>query len=290
MTPSVEPSQGAGGTVTRNDEIVCGFIGLGSQGAPIAHRMLDAGFPTVLWARRPESLDPFRAKGARLATSIGELGGIAQHVGICVVNDDDVRQVCAELVPAMRHGSWIAIHSTIHPKTCAWVEHLAAGYGVGVIDAPVSGGSPAAEAGTLTLMLGGDPGTIAAATPVFQSFGRLIVRLGGVGTGQQAKLINNTLLAANIGLADRAFQAGESLGIEAQALLALLRESSGQSFGLGVRGRMTRPTDFSHGASLLKKDVDLLGQVLGAEHPAFVALQGACGTFLKQALGASSGA
>ncbi|CAN7321673.1 NAD(P)-dependent oxidoreductase [Phenylobacterium sp. LjRoot225] len=268
--------------------ITCGFIGLGDQGGPIARRMIEGGFATVLWARRPESLDPYRDTSARFAATIAELGAQAEHVGLCVVNDDDVRQVCEQLVPAMRPGSRIAIHSTVHPDTCRAIEKLAGERGVWVIDAPVSGGSPAAKAGALTLMLGGDPDVIAAARPVFETFGRLIVRLGDVGAGQHAKLINNTLLAANIGLADMALAVGAELGITKPALVELLLASSARSFGLEVRARMPEPSSFAHGAALLKKDVRLLGEVLGTEAAAFVALRDAAADFLERALAGTS--
>lgn len=268
----------------------CGFIGLGSQGAPIARRIIDAGFPTTLWARRPESLAPYRATAAKFAPTVAELGAGAEHVGICVVNDDDVREVCAQLIPVMRPGSRIAIHSTIHPDTCRELHAQAADRGIDLIDAPVSGGSPAADAGTLTLMLGGDPGAIAAATPVFESFGKLIVRLGQVGAGQHAKLINNTLLAANMGLADSALRAGEQLALDLSALLRLLMASSGRSFGLEVRGRMQNPTSFSHGASLLMKDMRLLEAVLGSDDPAVGAFRDAGGAFLAGCMDESGAA
>ncbi|CAN7490741.1 NAD(P)-dependent oxidoreductase [Phenylobacterium sp. LjRoot225] len=270
--------------------ITCGFIGLGDQGGPIARRMIDGGLPTVLWARRPESLDPYRDTPASFAATIAELGRKADHVGICVVDDDDVRQVCADLIPAMRPGARIAIHSTVHPDTCRSLEHDAAERGVFVIDAPVSGGSPAAKAGALTLMLGGEPDVIEAARPVFETFGRLIVRLGGVGAGQHAKLINNSLLAANIGLTDMALAAGAELGIAKDALVELLLASSGRSFGLEVRARMPAPTSFAHGAALLKKDVRLLGEVLGSEAPPFVALRDAADDFLSKALAGETAA
>ncbi|MET0363080.1 MAG: NAD(P)-dependent oxidoreductase [Sphingobium sp.] len=263
----------------------CGFIGLGSQGAPIARRMIDAGFPTMLWARRSESLAPYEGGSATFASTVAELGASCDHVGLCVVNDDDVRQVCAELIPAMRPGSRIAIHSTIHPNTCRAIAEEALNEGIAVIDAPVSGGSPAAEAGTLTLMLGGDPEIIEAALPVFRSFGRLIVRLGDVGAGQHAKLINNTLLAANIGLADRALEAGEQLDLDRAALIELLLASSGRSMGVEVRGRMAHPTAFAHGASLLKKDMNLLGAVIGEKTDAFQTFRAAGADFLRRALG-----
>lgn len=263
--------------------VSCGFIGLGSQGAPIARRMIDAGFPMTLWARRPETLEPFRATSARFATSIEELGAAADHVGICVVNDDDVRQVCERLIPAMRPASRIAIHSTIHPDTCRQIERQASDRGLWVIDAPVSGGSPAAEAGVLTLMLGGDPDVIAAARPVFESFGRLILHLGEVGRGQQAKLINNTLLAGNLGLAEAALEAGAELGIARDVLVELLLASSGRSFALEVRARLPAPDAFNHGGKLLAKDVRLLGEVLGTQDRAARGLSDAAMLFLARA-------
>ncbi len=266
----------------------CGFIGLGSQGAPIARRMIEAGLPVVLWARRPEALAPFRSTPARVAASIAQLGADADHVGICVVNDDDVRQVCDQLIPAMRPGSRIVIHSTIHPDTCRAIEALAADRGVWVVDAPVSGGSPAAEAGALTLMVGGDGDVVAAARPIFETFGRLIVHLGGVGSGQQAKLINNTLLAANLGLAHAALTAADGLGIDRSALVELLMASSGRSFGLEVCSRMSSPASFAHGGALLAKDVRLLGEVLGEQAPMVAALREAAAPFLDLACAGSS--
>ena len=126
----------------RESKEVWGFIGLGGQGGPMARRMIDAGLDTVLWARRPEALDPYRDSAARFAGTIAELGSQADCVGICVVNDADVQQVCDALIPAMRPGGLIVIHSTIHPDSCTGIERQAAAGGIRVIDAPVSGGGP----------------------------------------------------------------------------------------------------------------------------------------------------
>jgi 3-hydroxyisobutyrate dehydrogenase-like beta-hydroxyacid dehydrogenase len=244
-------------------KISCGFIGLGSQGAPIARRMVDAGFSTMLWARRTASFEPYRDTAALFATSLEDVGAHSDHVGICVVTDDDVREVCEILIPAMKSGARLAIHSTIHPETCREMAALAATRGIGLIDAPVSGGSPAAEAGTLTLMLGGDPATIAQSMPVFKSFGGLIVSLGEVGAGQHVKLLNNSLLLANLGLVEAVLKGGDSLGVDRAALINLLLNSSGKSFALDVRSRMADPSSFRHGGALLRKDLRLLGAVLG---------------------------
>ncbi|MBB4858764.1 3-hydroxyisobutyrate dehydrogenase-like beta-hydroxyacid dehydrogenase [Novosphingobium chloroacetimidivorans] len=261
--------------------ISCGFIGLGSQGAPIARRMIDAGFPTMLWARREAAFEPYRNTTALFVTSLEEVGAHSDHVGICVVNDDDVREVCATLIPSMRPGARLAIHSTIHPQTCREMETLGAKHGVEVIDAPVSGGSPAAEAGTLTLMLGGEPAAIAKSMPVFETFGRLIVRLGDVGAGQHVKLLNNSLLLANLGLVEAVLNGGDKLGVDRSALLNLLLNSSGKSFALEVRSRMADPGSFRHGGALLRKDLRLLGEVLGESDEAAKILRDASKPFVS---------
>jgi 3-hydroxyisobutyrate dehydrogenase-like beta-hydroxyacid dehydrogenase len=259
-----------------------GFIGVGSQGGPMAHRIIDGGYPLVVWARRPEVLEPYTAKGAKAAASVGELGAACVHVGICVVNDSDVAEIVAQLLPAMKPGSRIAIHSTILPSTCSALEEQCAGRGIHLIDAPVSGGSPGAEAGTLTVMCGASQEAFDAALPVFRTFGKLIVLLGEPGAGQRAKIINNSLMAANMGLAHAAMNAADAMGVGRQALAELIRESSGRSFGFDVYARLPSPAAFAIGAPLLAKDVGLLKSVLpddwGAE-----ALRAAAEPFLTAA-------
>src|SRR5262249_27064473 len=146
-----------------------GFIGLGSQGGPMARRIVESGFPLLLWARRPDALMPFKDTLAQVVGSVAELGAGAEHVGVCVVDDAGVRQVCAELIPAMRAGSRLAIHSTVHPNTVIELAKDAAARGISLIDAPVSGGGPGATARTLTVMMGGDEQAIAAARPIFET-------------------------------------------------------------------------------------------------------------------------
>jgi 3-hydroxyisobutyrate dehydrogenase len=241
-----------------------GFIGLGSQGGPMARRMVEAGYRLTLWARRPEALEPFRDTTAEHAASIAELGANADHVGICVVDDAGVREVCADLIPAMRAGGRIVIHSTVHPQTCIDLAAAASSHGLALIDAPVSGGGQGAAAGTLTVMAGGEVEAVAAARPVFATFASVIVHLGGVGAGQSAKLVNNALMAAHVALGWNALEAGAALGIDRAALTELVKVSSGRSYGFEVAARLPRPNAFAHGARLLAKDVRLLGEVLGA--------------------------
>jgi 3-hydroxyisobutyrate dehydrogenase-like beta-hydroxyacid dehydrogenase len=247
---------------------------LGSQGAPIARRIIDAGYPVLLWARREQTLRLFRDTSATIVKNIAELGAKADHVALCVTDDAAVREVCDELIPAMRPGTRLVIHSTTHPDTCRDVARLAALQDLVFIEAPVSGGAPAAAAGALTIMVGGSADAISAARPIFETFANLIVHLGDVGTGQVAKLINNTLLAANLGLAHSAMSAGSELGMDRKALLELVNASSGRSYALEVYARQPSLAAFANRATLLEK-VRMLGELISDQDPAFTVLRAA---------------
>jgi len=252
-----------------------GFIGLGSQGGPIAERLLAAGFSVAVWARREAALEPFVAAGATAAPSVGELGAQADHVGLCVVDDSGVIEVCDQLIPSMRPGSLLAIHSTILPESCAALAERCTQRGIAFVDAPVSGGGAAAAAGKLTVMCGGSDAAFAQAKPVFESFAGTLAHLGPAGSGQRAKIVNNALMAAHMGLAHAALDAGEALGINRSALAELIKASSGRSFGFEVYARLPNPRAFAHGAPLLVKDVSLLGAILPANKGASILRQAA---------------
>jgi len=231
----------------------------------MARRIVESGYPLVLWARRADSLGSFKDTPVQVASSISELGSRADHVGVCVVDDEGVREVCGELLPAMRSGSRVAIHSTVHPDTVVEIARQAAARDIAVIDAPVSGGGPAAAARTLTVMLGGDEQAIAAAQPVFATFGGLIVRVGEVGAGQMAKLVNNALMAAHVALAHYGLSGSDALGLDRTALAQIVKASSGRSYGFEVYSRLPSAAAFGHGAKLLAKDVRLFGEILGTD-------------------------
>jgi 3-hydroxyisobutyrate dehydrogenase len=259
-----------------------GFIGVGSQGGPMAHRIVDAGMPLVVWARRPEVLEPYTAKGAKAAASVAELGAQCAHVGICVVNDTDVLSITDQIIPVMKPGGRIAIHSTVLPETVAKLEAQCDANGLALIDAPVSGGSPAAEAGVLTVMCGGRQEAFDAALPVFRTFGRLVVLLGQAGAGQRAKIINNAMLSANMGIAMAALEAGAALDIDRAHFIELIKESSGRSFGFEVFARLPSPAAFATGAPMLLKDINLLKAVL-PDHVGAQELDAASARFLAAA-------
>jgi 3-hydroxyisobutyrate dehydrogenase-like beta-hydroxyacid dehydrogenase len=136
---------------------------------------------------------------------------------------------------------------------------------VSVIDAPVSGGGMAAAAGTLLVLAGGDNGDVERARPVLSTYGDPVLHLGPLGSGQLAKVINNALMTAHLGLADDALRVGASLQLDVAALAKALTYGSGASYSLGIRARIAGElSQFSAGA-LLRKDLDILDSVSGPD-------------------------
>jgi 3-hydroxyisobutyrate dehydrogenase-like beta-hydroxyacid dehydrogenase len=263
-------------TPSRSDIARVGFIGLGDMGGALATRIIGAGFPTVLWARRRHVLTSFEEAGAEAAPTPADLAAGVDMVGICVWDDDAVRQVMngpQGVLAGCRPGTVVAIHSTVLPATCRELATVAADRGVVVVDAPVSGGRDVALAGKLVVAVGGDEGTVARIGPVLASFGDPVIHVGRVGTGQVAKLVNNNLLAANLALADDALTLAEMLGIPYQEIGQVLRHGSGRSFALevAIAGR-TSAEIREQTAVPLSKDVRCLVEQAAPRECAEVAL------------------
>ena len=243
-----------------------GFIGLGSQGAPMAGRIVEGGFPTTLWARRPASLEPFAGTAASVAASPAQLAAASDLVCLCVVGDADVVEVVTGengVLAGLKPGGVIAVHSTVHPDTCRELAQKAAGQGISVIDAPVSGGAPAVAEGKLLVMVGGDDEVVERCRPVFASYADPIVHLGALGSGQTAKLLNNLLFTANLGTAATVLALGEALGVLPERLSEVISRGSGNSFALNVLGGDTSGLGRLAGmaGTLLQKDVRLIADV-----------------------------
>ena len=168
----------------------------------------------------------------------------------------------------MKPGSIIVLHSTVLPQTAKALSVKARKKELLFLDAPISGGQPAADKGDLTLMLGGSDSALELAKPILKSFSSSMIHLGDVGAAQMAKLINNSLMVANMGLAHSALLAGIEFGLDKDKLLELLLRSSGGSFGLSVYARHSDIEKFDRLEQLLEK-LELLGSVLGTNHPSY---------------------
>ncbi|WP_202125142.1 NAD(P)-dependent oxidoreductase [Actinomadura physcomitrii] len=246
-----------------------GFIGLGSQGGPMARRIVDAGHPTTLWARRAATLEPFAGTDASVAASPAELARASDLVCVCVVDDAGVEEVLTAedgVLAGLGEGGVIAVHSTVHPDTCRRLAAEAAGRGVRTVDAPVSGGGPAAAAGRLLVMAGGEQKDVDLCRPVFASYGDPIVHMGPLGSGQVAKLLNNLLFAANLATASTALALGRDLDVDPVRLAEVVSHGSGASFALDrvASGGGTLDRIAAHAGGLLRKDVGLVAGIAAA--------------------------
>jgi 3-hydroxyisobutyrate dehydrogenase len=245
-----------------------GFIGLGSQGGPMARRIVEGGYATTLWARRPATLEPFADTPAKVAESPAELAAASDLVCLCVVGDADIEEITGGedgLLAAMKPGGIIAVHSTVHPNTCRALAKKAAALGISVIDAPVSGGGPAASEGRLMVMVGGDADVVERCRPVFETYADPVVHLGDLGSGQTTKLLNNLLFTANLGTAATALSLANALGVAPDRLTEVVSRGSGNSFALnalGGIGGLERLAGLA--GTLLQKDVRLIAELADA--------------------------
>jgi 3-hydroxyisobutyrate dehydrogenase-like beta-hydroxyacid dehydrogenase len=206
------------------------------MGLPMARHLLRAGFDVSGYDRDPERLAALAEGGGGSAGSLSELARGADAVLLMVADDAQVREAALSsdgILSAARPGTVLIISSTVKPSTCREVADAAGARGVQVLDAPVALGQRAAEAGRLTVYVGGPAEVFERCRPVFSAFGREVVHLGEeVGAGQVAKLANNLILWAGIVAAHEALTFGARLGVPPRQLRLALQEGSADSHAL----------------------------------------------------------
>ena len=207
------------------------FIGLGHMGAPMARNLLKAGHTLSVFDLVPGNVEALASLGASAAASARAAAGQGDLVITMLPSSPHVKGVYlgdeGVLAGAVRGARFID-SSTIDPHTAREVAAAAAKRGHPMADAPVSGGTGGAEAGTLTFMVGAEPELFDQVKPVLAHMGRHIVHCGGVGTGQTAKICNNLLLGISMIGVSEAMNLGAALGIEPKVLAGILNASSGR--------------------------------------------------------------
>jgi 3-hydroxyisobutyrate dehydrogenase len=209
------------------------FLGLGAIGRPMAERVA-ARHPLVVWNRtaaRAEALA--RATGAVAAASPRAAASGADVVITCLPTSAEVEQLLEGpdgLLAGLARGALLVDCTSGDPATSRRLAARLAAHGAAFLDAPVSGGTNGAAAGTLTVMVGGDAASLERARPVLASFGARIAHMGPVGTGHAMKAVNNALLAVNILAVGEGLAALVRAGVPARAALEVLNASSGRSF------------------------------------------------------------
>ena len=212
-----------------------GVIGLGAMGRSIARHLVARGHQVAACDVEPASVEALSRLGARAVRSPCEVGALSEMILVVVVDDDQVAEVCLGsdgVLAGARRDAVIVILSSVGPETCRTIASRAEASGAFVLDAPMIGGSVAAEEGALLLMVGGDPATLERCRPILQAFARDIWHLGPVGTGQIAKSINNLLLWASVTAIYESIALARPLGLDPAALRAILGHASGDSWAL----------------------------------------------------------
>jgi len=211
------------------DNVTLAFIGLGNMGQRIAQRLLDHGYQLFVYDRDIAKADPLAAQGAVVKKNILELARSADVILSCLTNDEVVRAVYTGtegVFARARSGTLVLEMSTISPETSRELQRNGAGFGIEVLDVAISGSTPAAEAGILTLLIGGDRELFRAAEPIFQAVARQYFFLGGSGSGTAMKLVVNTLLGVGMQAIAEAVALGEKVGLDRQRLLEVLSKTA----------------------------------------------------------------
>jgi 3-hydroxyisobutyrate dehydrogenase-like beta-hydroxyacid dehydrogenase len=208
-----------------------GYIGVGRIGTPMAANVLKK-FPLMVYDLRQEACDHFAKLGAKIAKSPKEVGEFADIIELSVRDDDEVRAVIFGddgILAGAKKGTIIVIHSTIDPETAVQIAEITEKQGVGVVDAPISGGREGAAAGTLLYMVGGKPEYFERCKPVFETSGSTIVHLGSLGSGSKTRIVHHVMLALNRFSADEGMKLAQALGLDVASVSKAVHGGEAQS-------------------------------------------------------------
>ncbi len=258
-----------------------GYVGLGNIGSPMATRLAGWSGGLTVFDLSDEAVAKLVDAGAAQADSLAALAEVADVVGICVVNDAQVRTVVDGLLSTARPGTIITVHSTISPDTAIELVGTCAAQGVQLLDAPISGGAVGAEQGRLAIMIGGPREAYDRVKAPFQLAGDMVVHAGDdVGAGTRMKLARNLLHFISFTATTEAARLAEAAGIDLGKLGKVVRHTDAITGGAGaimLRDTTAQidPDDFwygvfTHVVNLGEKDLDLalaLGRQLDVDLP-----------------------
>jgi 3-hydroxyisobutyrate dehydrogenase len=211
------------------DNVRLGFIGLGNMGSRIAQRLLDHKYFIIAYDRDTAKAKALTAEGGFVAKNIVELARTADVILSCLSNDEIVHNVYAGpagVFAEARPGTIVLEMSTISPESSRELHRLGAESGIEVLDVAISGSTPAAEQGILTLLAGGTQDLFHAAEPIFQAIAKQYFLLGGPGSGTAMKLVVNTLLGIGMQAIAEAVVLGQTVGLNRERLLEVLSKTA----------------------------------------------------------------
>lgn len=247
-----------------------GFVGLGKMGTPMVRRLLGAGFTVYGANRSQEIVATLEKEGMKPAATAAEVARHAEIIMTALPDEASVESVTELLLGDARAGQVVIEHSTISPGLARSAADRYAAKGVRYLDAPVSGGPAGAQAGKLTVMVGGETDLIEEVRRVLAAFGDPIRRCGSVGDGQAIKLVNQLLVAIHTAAAAEAAAFGAKMGIEFETIGEVLGTSFGSSAMLARNLPRFAAGDYTPATpvSLIKKDLSLIqGQAAELDTP-----------------------
>ncbi len=237
-------------------------IGLGTMGAPMARHLLVAGHEVTVHNRTRSREEPLEAAGAGRAASPAEAAAAAEAVLTCVSDTPDLEHILlgpAGVAEGLEPGGLVVDCSTVSPAATAAIAATLRERGIGLVDAPVSGGSEGAERGTLTIFCGGTDADVARARTVLEAFGSRITHLGPSGAGQVAKAVNQVMIAGTYATVGEGIALAEAAGLDLPQLVEALSAGAAASWVLTNRaGNMiadTYPLGFK--VALHRKDLGI---------------------------------
>lgn len=240
-----------------------GFVGLGAMGARMVPHLLKAGYEVFVCDAQPEATASAVMDGAARCESPRHVADHADIVLVCLPTPDIVEQVVLgdEGVCEGKRVRVFVDHSTTGPSTARSLAQRLAERGTAALDAPLAGGVPGAQAGTLSVMVGGDRAAYERCEPVFKSFGRNVVHVGvEPGAGQILKLVNNMIVGSTLIATSEAVLFGVKSGLDARVLLDMLNVSTARSFASEAilpNAVLSRSFDFGFRMELMRKDLRL---------------------------------
>jgi len=239
-----------------------GFIGLGNMGRPMARNLLSGGFAVTVYGRRKPVVDEIVSAGASAAGSPREVAERSDAVITIVSDSPDVKSVVTGpdgILDGAHPGSVVIDMSTISPAVTREIAEIAASKGVEYLDAPVSGGVSGAEAGTLSIMVGGKQDVFTRCLPVFRALGKNINHMGVVGMGQTTKLCNQVICVLNIEAVCEGLVLASKAGLDLEKLLSVVSAGAAGSWMLSNLGPKMLARDFEPGfrVALQQKDLRL---------------------------------
>ncbi|MEM9030994.1 MAG: NAD(P)-dependent oxidoreductase [Pseudomonadota bacterium] len=241
----------------------CAFIGLGVMGYPMAGHLQKAGHAVTVYNRTPSKAEAWVAEfGGKLAATPAAAAAKADVAFCCVGDDNDVRAVTIEpggILEGLQTGGLLVDHTTASATVAREVAEVASAKGVDFIDAPLSGGQAGAESGQLAIMVGGEPEAFSRALPLLESYAKASTRIGPVGDGQRAKMVNQVCIAGVVQGLSEGLHLAKRGGLDIAAVVGAISKGAAQSWQMENRWETMINDEFEFGFAVewMRKDLSI---------------------------------